>query len=123
MAMIKKRQRQQELWIATNDLPRSRGHIFYDWVNEILNAGGFDAFVEEEVHSLLQERADGATEHCARCIFSEAADRILRRDRLGARHRVKMCGFLEPERFSGIRADGGDTRSLDGLANATADRS
>src|SRR5262245_57792605 len=48
MAMGKKRDRQQELWIPTNELPRNRGHIFYDWVNKILNAGGFDAFAEGE---------------------------------------------------------------------------
>lgn len=48
MAMGKKRERQQDLWIATNELPRSRGHIFYDWVNTILNGAGFDAFAEAE---------------------------------------------------------------------------
>jgi transposase len=48
MAMGKKQARQQELWIVTNDLPRSRGHIFYDWVNKILNGAGFDEFAEKE---------------------------------------------------------------------------
>jgi transposase len=48
MAMGKKRDRQQEMWIATNELPRSRGHIFYDWANQILNTAGFDAFAESE---------------------------------------------------------------------------
>jgi transposase len=48
MAMGKKRARQQDLWIATDELPRSRGHIFYDWVNQILNVSGFDEFAENE---------------------------------------------------------------------------
>jgi transposase len=48
MAMGKKRARQQDLWIATDELPRSRGHIFYDWVNQILNVAGFDEFAEKE---------------------------------------------------------------------------
>jgi transposase len=48
MAMGRKRDRQQEMWIATNELPRSRGHIFYDWANQILTAAGFDAFAEAE---------------------------------------------------------------------------
>ena len=48
MAMGKKRARQQDLWIATNELPRSRGHIFYEWVNKILNGAGFDEFAERE---------------------------------------------------------------------------
>src|SRR5262249_17382180 len=29
-------------------MPRSRGHIFYDWVNKILNGAGFDEFAEKE---------------------------------------------------------------------------
>jgi len=48
MAMGRKRDRQQEMWIATNELPRSRGHIFYDWANQVLNAAGLDAFAEAE---------------------------------------------------------------------------
>src|SRR5215831_17765592 len=48
MAMGRKRDRQQEMWIATNELPRSRGHIFYDWANQVLNGAGFDKFAEAE---------------------------------------------------------------------------
>src|SRR5262245_8632800 len=48
MAMGRKRERQWDLWIATDELPRSRGHIFYDWVNKILNGAGFDALAEAE---------------------------------------------------------------------------
>jgi len=36
MAMGKKRWRQQPMWIANQELPRSRGHAFYDRVNERL---------------------------------------------------------------------------------------
>jgi hypothetical protein len=42
MVMGKKRARQQDFWIATGALPRSRGHIFYDRVNEILKGEDFD---------------------------------------------------------------------------------
>jgi len=48
MAMGKRRARQQELWIAAKELPRTRGHVFYDRVNEILNNEGFDGFAEKE---------------------------------------------------------------------------
>jgi transposase len=48
MAMGRKRGRQQDLWIATDELPRSRGHIFYEWVNKVLNSAGFDGFAENE---------------------------------------------------------------------------
>jgi transposase len=36
------------MWIASDQLPRSRGHVFYDAVNEILKAEGFDAFCETQ---------------------------------------------------------------------------
>ncbi len=48
MAMGRKRARQQKLWIAAPELPRTRGHVFYDRVNEILRKEGFDAFAETE---------------------------------------------------------------------------
>jgi transposase len=48
MAMGKKRARQQPLWIATEELPRTRGHVFYDRVNEILKDEKFDEFAERE---------------------------------------------------------------------------
>ena len=34
-------------WIATSDLPVSPGHPFYTRLNALLDADGFDAFVEE----------------------------------------------------------------------------
>lgn len=48
MAMGKKRAQQQPLWIASKELPRTRGHVFYDRVNEILNQENFDEFAEKE---------------------------------------------------------------------------
>jgi len=48
MAMGRKGAKQQPLWIAAGQLPRTRGHIFYDRVNEILKAEGFDEFAEKE---------------------------------------------------------------------------
>ena len=37
-----------ELWIATNDLPRTGGHPFYQRLNQLLDAHGFDDFVEAQ---------------------------------------------------------------------------
>ena len=48
MAMGKRRARQQALWIAAAELPRSGGHVFYDHVNAILQKEGFDTFAEKE---------------------------------------------------------------------------
>ena len=38
---------QQAMWVATADLPQGGGHPFYERLNEILCAAGFDAFVEK----------------------------------------------------------------------------
>ena len=46
MAMGKKKARQQPLFVAAADLPRTPGHPFYERLNEVLAAHGFDAFVE-----------------------------------------------------------------------------
>src|SRR6266403_2984282 len=48
MAMGTKRWRQQPLWVASRELPRTRGHVFYDRVNEILKSEEFDQFAEKE---------------------------------------------------------------------------
>lgn len=37
---------QAEFWIATQDLARPQGHPFYEKLNAVLQAHGFDAFVE-----------------------------------------------------------------------------
>lgn len=46
MGMGRKGRRQESLWIATEELPRTKGHVFYERVNRILEDGGFDRFVE-----------------------------------------------------------------------------
>ena len=43
-----KRERQTELWIAGDALPRSPGHPFYEKLNGVLDEHGFDALVEGE---------------------------------------------------------------------------
>jgi len=46
MAMGKRKRRQEGLWVATSELPRSPGHPFYTRLNGALESEGFDAFVE-----------------------------------------------------------------------------
>ena len=47
MAMGKKKRRQQEdLWVATSELPRTAGHPIYERLNGLFNEHGFDDFVE-----------------------------------------------------------------------------
>ncbi len=42
----RKIERQQELWIASDELPRSEGHVFYRKLNKLLREALFDPFVE-----------------------------------------------------------------------------
>lgn len=44
--MGKKKARQESLWVATSELPKGPGHPFYARLNALLEANGFDEFVE-----------------------------------------------------------------------------
>jgi transposase len=46
MAMGTRKSEQPPLWVATTDLPKSSGHPFYTRLNALLDAHGFDRFVE-----------------------------------------------------------------------------
>jgi transposase len=46
MAMGREGDRQGELMVSWAEMPRSPGHVFYDRLQEVLHAGGFDLFVE-----------------------------------------------------------------------------
>jgi hypothetical protein len=48
MGKRKRRLRQQSMWIATQDLPRSASHPFYAKLNRILEENGFDDYVDRE---------------------------------------------------------------------------
>ncbi len=57
MAMGKsKRERQRDLWIAGDALPRSPGHPFYEKLNAVLDEQDFDAFVERECAQYYAEK-------------------------------------------------------------------
>jgi transposase len=46
MALGRRKREQQEMWVATTDLPKSPGHVFYERLNRLLAEAGFDDFVE-----------------------------------------------------------------------------
>jgi transposase len=48
MGRRKDRARTPGLWIATNELPATGGHPFYQRLNQVLDTHGFDAFVEAQ---------------------------------------------------------------------------
>ena len=84
---------QQSMWVATGDLPQSAGHPFYERLNRVLSAAGFDAFVEDLCREVL--RGDGAAESGPGSVFSAAAGRVLRGAGLGAGDCVAGGGFAE----------------------------
>jgi transposase len=47
MAMRRRGAQQGGMWVATQDLPQCPGHVFYEKLNTVLAAGGFDRYVEE----------------------------------------------------------------------------
>ena len=47
MALGRRKGKQESLWVAGKDLPRSMGHPFYCALEKVLVAGDFDRFVED----------------------------------------------------------------------------
>src|SRR5438132_6237507 len=47
MALGRRKQERQEMWVATTDLPKSPGHPFYRKLNELLTEAGFDDWAEK----------------------------------------------------------------------------
>ena len=47
MALGRRKGKQESLWVAGKDLPRSAGHPFYAALEQVLVAGDFDRFVED----------------------------------------------------------------------------
>jgi transposase len=57
MSMSKRRwERQEHLWINAAEIATSPGHPFYERLNQLLDAQGFDRFVEERCASFYAER-------------------------------------------------------------------
>jgi transposase len=48
MGRKEQQRRQEELWIAHTDLPRTVGHPFYEQLNRLLEERGFDEYVEQQ---------------------------------------------------------------------------
>jgi transposase len=51
-----KQRRQDELWIAHTELPRTVAHPFYEQLNRVLEARGFDEWVEAQCARFYPER-------------------------------------------------------------------
>ena len=55
MALGRRKQQQQEMFVTTSALPRSPGHPLYVALNRLLADAGFDAQVEKLCESLYHE--------------------------------------------------------------------
>ncbi|MFZ0864905.1 MAG: hypothetical protein ABR881_27410 [Candidatus Sulfotelmatobacter sp.] len=51
-----KQRRQERLWIAHTELPRTVAHPFYEQLNRLLEERGFDEFVEQQCGRFYAER-------------------------------------------------------------------
>jgi transposase len=47
MSMKRREPEQRGMWVAAHELPRSAEHVFYEKLNEVLDEGDFDRFVED----------------------------------------------------------------------------
>ena len=86
MAMGKRAtERQEELFIAHDRLPKSVGHVFYVQLNKLLAEADFDQWVEAICAPYVCE-GERSPFDPARCLLSDAPGRILRRPWLAAGH-------------------------------------
>jgi len=56
MGRREQQRRQEELWIAHTDLPRTVGHPFYEQLNRLLEERGFDEYVEQQCARFYAEK-------------------------------------------------------------------
>ena len=59
MGTRRKRERQQDLWIATSDVVQTPGNAFYDRLNQILDEHKFDARAERLCQKFYKKSAYG----------------------------------------------------------------
>ena len=105
--------RQQQMWVATEKLPQSPGHPFYERLNRVLAKVGFDAFVEKRCARFFADRLGGPCLAARTILPATAGGGKLRWAEFGACHRLASIGFGERASPSGIRPGGGCAESFD----------
>ena len=82
MAMGKRRQRQEALFIMADGLPQSAGHPFYQRLNALLAEANFDHWIEGRCQRVLRTRRTArAAFYSAGGLLPHALGGLLRRDR------------------------------------------
>ena len=93
---------QSSLWVATSDLPTSPGHPFYTRLNALLDAHGFDRFVEDlcrEFYAPVMGRPSLAPGRYFRLLLVG----YFEGHRRGTRHRVARDRLAGHPQFSAAR--------------------
>ena len=121
MGTRKQQERQEDLWIAAADLPRSGGHPFYERLNELLAEAGYDTFVEERCRKFYAPKM-GRPSLAPGIYFRLLLVGYFEGLGLGAGDRLASGRFAGAAAVSADRTGGGAAGSLDDLADAAADR-
>ncbi len=69
MGTRRKRERQQDLWIATSDVVETPANVFYDRLNQILDEHKFDAKVERLCQKFYKKSVYGRPSLGRWCYF------------------------------------------------------
>ena len=91
MAMGREGDRQDDLIVTWAEMPRSPGHVFYDRLQKVLIAGGYDLFVETACQPYYAPKM-GRAVSAAGALFPGAHGRLFRGHRQRARHRLAVFG-------------------------------
>src|SRR6478672_4923743 len=118
MAMGRESDRQGDLMVSWAEMPRSPGHVFYDRLQEVLLAGGFDLFVETVCQPYYAPKMGAPSVPPA--LFPHAHGWLLRGDRQRAWYRVALFGFDVAARFSAAGEPGEGSRSFVVVQDARA---
>src|SRR5882724_7386462 len=110
MAMGREGDRQGDLIVTWEEIPRSPGHVFYDRLQEVLIAGGFDLFVETACQPYYAPKM-GRAVVAPGALLPHAHGWLFRGDRQRARHCLAVFGFVFAARFSASGEPGRGSRS------------
>ena len=118
MALGRHKDRQSELLVTWAEMPRSPGHVFYDRLQEVLIAGGFDGFVETVCQPYYAPKMGAPSVPPGR--YFRMHGRLFRGDLQRARHRLALFGFDVAARFSAAGEPGEGSRSFVVVQDARA---
>src|SRR6266853_5242368 len=104
MAMGREGNRQDDLMVTWAEMPRSPGHVFYDRLQEVLIAGGFELFVETACQPYYAPKMGAPSVPPGR--YFRMHGWLFRGDCQRAGHRVAVFGFDVAALFTAARQPG-----------------